>query len=39
MTDPEIDYKKAFNPDFKSITKRESFWKRWKGTMGKNIDK
>ncbi len=37
MTDPEIDYKKAFNPNFKSITKRESLWKRLRGTLGKNI--
>ncbi|HLK29197.1 MAG TPA: YdcF family protein [Puia sp.] len=39
MKDPEIDYQQAFIPDFKSIVKRESFWKRLKGTMGKNIDK
>lgn len=39
MKDPVIDYEKAFIKDFKSITKRESFWKRLKGTMGKNIDK
>jgi vancomycin permeability regulator SanA len=38
MTDPVIDYKKAFNNDFVSIKSRESFWKRLKGTMGKNID-
>jgi hypothetical protein len=39
MEDPEIDYQQVFVPDFKSITRRESFWKRLKGTMGKNIDK
>jgi len=39
MKDPMIDYEKAFNKDFQSITKRESFWKRLKGTMGKNIDR
>jgi len=39
MIDPEIDYQKAFNPNFKSITKNQSFWKRLMGTMGKNIDK
>jgi uncharacterized SAM-binding protein YcdF (DUF218 family) len=39
MQDPVIDYEKAFNKDFKSITKREGFWKRLRGTMGKNIDK
>jgi hypothetical protein len=38
MVDPEIDYKKAFKQDFKSITGREGFWKRLRGTMGKNID-
>ena len=38
MQDPEIDFQAAFVPDFKSITKRESFWKRLRGTMGKNID-
>lgn len=38
MTDPAIDYKKAFNSDFVSLKSRESFWKRLRGTMGKNID-
>jgi uncharacterized SAM-binding protein YcdF (DUF218 family) len=38
MTDPEIDYQKAYNPNFISLTKREGFWKRLRGTMGKNID-
>ncbi|MBS1933146.1 MAG: YdcF family protein [Bacteroidetes bacterium] len=38
MTDPEIDYQKAYNPNFVSLTKREGFWKRLRGTMGKNID-
>ena len=38
MVDPEIDYKKAFKQDFKSIKERQSFWKRLRGTMGKNID-
>jgi uncharacterized SAM-binding protein YcdF (DUF218 family) len=38
MTDPQIDYKKAFNKDFVHIKSRESFWKRLRGTMGKNID-
>ncbi|HVM88374.1 MAG TPA: YdcF family protein [Puia sp.] len=38
MTDPEIDYQQAFVPDFKPISKRESLWKRLKGTMGKNLD-
>ena len=39
MKDPAIDFGQAFNKDFKSIVKRESFWKRLRGTMGKNIDK
>jgi uncharacterized SAM-binding protein YcdF (DUF218 family) len=39
MTDPEIDFKKAFNKDFVSIKKREGFFKRLRGTMGYNIKK
>lgn len=38
MINPEIDYPKAFNKDFVPLAKRESFWKRFRGTMGKNID-
>jgi uncharacterized SAM-binding protein YcdF (DUF218 family) len=38
MTDPVIDYSKAFNPDFISIKKRDSFWKRMRGTIKGNID-
>ena len=38
MTDPAIDYKKAYNSDFILLKSRESFWKRLRGTMGKNID-
>lgn len=38
MIDPAINYKLAYNKDFISIKKRESLWKRLKGTMGKNID-
>jgi hypothetical protein len=38
MIDPEIDYQKAFKKDFVSIKKRQGFWKRFRGTMGKNID-
>jgi hypothetical protein len=38
MIDPQIDYERAFNKAFISIKKRESFWKRLRGTMGKNID-
>lgn len=39
MIDPKIDYAKAFKKDFKSIKEREGFWKRFRGTMGKRIDK
>jgi uncharacterized SAM-binding protein YcdF (DUF218 family) len=39
MTDPVIDYQKAFNKNFISLKKRESYIKRLRGTMGKNIDK
>ena len=38
MTDPKIDYQKAYNSNFVSIKSKESFWKRLRGTMGKNID-
>lgn len=38
MINPLIDYKQAFNKDFIPLASRESFWKRFKGTMGKNID-
>lgn len=37
-TDPVIDPAPARNNDsFRSITERESFWKRIRGTIGKNI--
>jgi hypothetical protein len=39
MIDPAIDYQQAFNPDFISIKKRDSFWKRVHGTLRGNIDK
>jgi DUF218 domain len=38
MIDPVIDYQQAYNKNFLSLKKRESFWKRLRGTMGKNID-
>ncbi|MEO8583972.1 MAG: YdcF family protein, partial [Flavitalea sp.] len=38
MTDPVIDYQRAFNKEFIIIKKRQSFWKRLRGTMGKNVD-
>ncbi|QEC69966.1 YdcF family protein [Panacibacter ginsenosidivorans] len=38
MTDPPIDYQKAYNKDFVALTKRESFWERLQGTMGTKLD-
>lgn len=38
MIDPAIDYKQAYNKNFVPLTSRESFWKRFRGTMGKNVD-
>ncbi|MEO6718777.1 MAG: YdcF family protein [Ferruginibacter sp.] len=37
MKDPIIDSLKAFNKDFISIRKREGFFKRLRGTLGRNI--
>lgn len=34
---PKIDTTAAFNEDFVSITERESFWQRFRGTMGKRV--
>lgn len=38
MTDPSINSSEAYDSNFVSIVKRESFWKRLRGTRGKNID-
>ena len=38
MINPKIEYTRAFNKDFVPLKSRESFWKRFRGTMGKNID-
>ena len=38
MINPQIDYKQAFNSDYVPLKTRQSFWKRFKGTRGKNID-
>ncbi len=38
MTDPEIPFEEAFKPDFVSIKKRESIWKRMRGTLRGNMD-
>ena len=34
---PAIDATSAFKEDFVSITERETFWQRFKGTMGKRV--
>ena len=39
MTNPTIEYKLAFKENFISLEQREGFWKRTRGTFGKNIDK
>jgi len=39
MTDPVIPSQEAFNEDFISLKKREGFFKRLKGTLGRNIKK
>jgi uncharacterized SAM-binding protein YcdF (DUF218 family) len=36
---PMIDYSAAYVPDFVSITKREGFWERMRGTMGSRVKK
>lgn len=38
MKNPVIDYQQACNPNFVPLPKRQSFWKRLWGTLGKNID-
>jgi hypothetical protein len=38
MYDPKIEYEKALVENFVSITEREGFWKRLKGTRGLNMD-
>ena len=38
MINPKIDYQKAYDSNFLSLKSKESFWKRLRGTMGKNID-
>jgi uncharacterized SAM-binding protein YcdF (DUF218 family) len=34
---PKIDTTAAYEPDFVSIMERESFWQRFKGTLGKRV--
>jgi uncharacterized SAM-binding protein YcdF (DUF218 family) len=38
MVNPQIDYKLTYDSNFVSLKSKESFWKRLRGTMGKNID-
>lgn len=38
MIDPVLDYTSAYNKDFVSIMKRETFWQRLRGTRGLNLD-
>lgn len=39
MINPTIPYKDAYKENFMSLEEREGFWKRMRGTFGKNIDK
>lgn len=39
MINPEIDYKTSYKNNFVPLKSRQSFWKRLRGTMGKNIDR
>jgi hypothetical protein len=38
MTDPVIDYHQTINSDFKHIGERQGFFKRFLGTLGRNVD-
>jgi uncharacterized SAM-binding protein YcdF (DUF218 family) len=38
MTDPDIEFEKAFVIDFRSLKDRENFFERLKGTSGVDID-
>jgi hypothetical protein len=38
MKDPVIDPAPAYRKNFISLLKREGFWKRFRGTLGRNID-
>lgn len=39
MEDPVINPESAYQENFISLKKREGFWKRLRGTLGKNIDR
>jgi uncharacterized SAM-binding protein YcdF (DUF218 family) len=34
---PKIDARRAYVNDFIPLSKREGFWQRWRGTMGKRV--
>ncbi|HTE31933.1 MAG TPA: hypothetical protein VK666_16240, partial [Chryseolinea sp.] len=34
---PAINYTSAFVPGFVSISEREGFWERFRGTMGRRV--
>jgi hypothetical protein len=38
IPDPDIDYEKAYVKNFKALTKRQGFFKRFRGTEGLDID-
>lgn len=38
MINPQIDYKLAYDSNFVSLKSTQSFWRRLRGTMGKDID-
>ena len=38
MIDPDIDFNKAYKENFVSIIKRDSFWRRLRGTLRGNAD-
>lgn len=39
LIDPAIKYQDAFQPVFVPLPERESFWQRFRGTRGLNLDK
>lgn len=39
IQDPILNFEDILVDDFQSIKEREGFWKRFKGTSGRNIDK
>ena len=39
ITEPAIDFRRAFKAGFVPLPERETFWQRFKGTQGKRLDK